>query len=349
MLLKRIIMIIFLSIFLLTVSCASPFWTSDPENTPTANFEIFWKNYQERYALFDIKGVDWDAVYDEYKPRISNDMSDNELFTVLSEMQSLLDDKHVFLHSSFGVYNAGGWPMLDVPFEESVVRDHYLTNPRKSGEDVFTWGTLASNIGYIHIAAFAEGPVQLDGHQPWTEDIGEIIKALQDCSSIVIDVRGNTGGLPHNVEYIAGWFTNRQYDYMSSRIKNGPGKDDYDAAIKSTIYPQTDQPYLKPVILITDINTISGGEWFTMAMKARGDLYHTGERTAGALSLSLAHELPNGWVYRISVQQIRDHNGFCPEGGGIVPERAIVNSLEELSRQFLDRQLEAALNWALEL
>jgi len=39
---------------------------SDPEY----NFEVFWHTFAEHYALFELKGVDWQSVYATYRPMV---------------------------------------------------------------------------------------------------------------------------------------------------------------------------------------------------------------------------------------------------------------------------------------
>ena len=41
--------------------------TMDPE----WNFEVYWNAFAERYTFFDLYGVDWNAVYAEYRPQIT--------------------------------------------------------------------------------------------------------------------------------------------------------------------------------------------------------------------------------------------------------------------------------------
>ncbi len=66
---------------------------------PVVNFEVFWNIFNEQYAYFDVRGVDWQAVYDEYLPVVEQirDTGEGDLFSVFEEILPLLNDGHVAL------------------------------------------------------------------------------------------------------------------------------------------------------------------------------------------------------------------------------------------------------------
>ena len=89
---------------LLCLSCSKH---EEYENTPTGNFEALWQIIDENYCFLDYKaeeyGLDWDAVYRKYKPRIANNMSNAGLFEVLGDMLDELRDGHVNLYAAHDV------------------------------------------------------------------------------------------------------------------------------------------------------------------------------------------------------------------------------------------------------
>ena len=68
-------------------------------SNPEAVFEDLWQTFDRGYATFDVRGVDWDALYRIYRPRVTAATTDDELFAVLSELLSHLNDNHVMLSS----------------------------------------------------------------------------------------------------------------------------------------------------------------------------------------------------------------------------------------------------------
>ena len=70
--------------------------TVDPETTARhlRIFEQLWNTVDTQYVYADFNGVDWPAVYDEFKPRIESGLSDEGFWLVMSEMIARLGDEH---------------------------------------------------------------------------------------------------------------------------------------------------------------------------------------------------------------------------------------------------------------
>jgi transcriptional regulator with XRE-family HTH domain len=68
-----------------------------------------------------------------------------------------------------------------------------------------------------------------------------------------------------------------------------------------------------------------------------------GDTTSGAFSDMIARELPNGWVYTISIGDWRDHNGISYEGIGFPPDIVIQNKAEDIASGY-DKVLERAIH-----
>ncbi|MEY2832155.1 MAG: hypothetical protein RLZZ574_1413, partial [Cyanobacteriota bacterium] len=52
-------------------------------NDPQTNFDVFWDNFAENYALFPIKDVDWSAVKEEARSQITSETTQEELFEIM--------------------------------------------------------------------------------------------------------------------------------------------------------------------------------------------------------------------------------------------------------------------------
>ena len=320
----------------------------DPDNSPRGIFEHVWTDFNETYALFEHKGIDWNAVYKQFTPRISSNMDDRELFNVLAEMLKVLDDAHVILSSSFAFSNSAGWlesANID-PFSLDVIKTYLTNGGTTTADGMFTYGTFSSNpeIGYIYIAGFVHNEgIAATAHQNWIRAIDGIVQSLSNTNSLILDNRSNWGGLPANVNFIASRFASTHKNYADIRTKNGPGRNDFSAPVYEEIRPDGTR-YTKPIVLLTNSQTISGAEWFTLALRSQDHITHIGETTVGALSLSLDRPLINGWRYTVSVQIVRDMNGICYEGTGIAPEHIVVNTPDEIAAG-KDSQLEFALGF----
>lgn len=331
---------------LLLVNCTL-LWEADPENNAVSIFELVWHEFNIRYSLFEEKNVNWDEMYNTYRPQIENSMDDTELFNVLSNMLTELNDKHVSLAADFTFMNSGGWSQTTSPFMMNVITGNYFMEPHRfAGEEMFTYGRITPQIGYIYIKGFAHGMSGLAQVQDWSEEIDIALDYLKDTDALIIDIRNNHGGLPGNVQAIAGRFTDTIREYIHIQTKNGPGPNDFSDKNTYVFSPKGKIQYVKPIVLLTNEITISDGEWFAIAMKTLPNVTQIGTATAGSLSLSLSMDLPNGWIVRISVQKITDNNEYCPEESGIIPApiNTVLNSYVNISNG-VDDQLQAAIDF----
>ena len=296
----------------------------------TEMFDSLWKDYNETYALFNERGVNWYEEYQKCRPLVNDDMTDQEFFQVLQKLLYPLKDSHVYVKTPFASLNSGeDNAPIDV-FSLNEVCRQYINNPKKSGNNIITYGRLKTDsaIGYIHVAAFSSGQTGVNQNQDWASEIDIAISELIDTRCLILDVRGNRGGLTGNVSQISGRFCAQNKVYAISRTKSGPGPNDFGDGVELEIRSKGNVLYLNPIILLTNAQTMSAGEEFSMAMKSQPHVTQVGNHTCGVFSLALERCLVNGWKYSVSVQLVTDPQGNIPEGKGIVPapENLIINT-----------------------
>src|SRR4030042_5925499 len=76
-------------IALLLIIAAFPLFpaVSQELSGPEKNFEHLWKTLDRNYAIFGPRHVDWQALYKLYRPRVTAQTSDDELFAVMTAMR----------------------------------------------------------------------------------------------------------------------------------------------------------------------------------------------------------------------------------------------------------------------
>ena len=342
---KKIRLILLLIAGFIGFNSCTFFYGKSVDLSYTQMFDALWNDYNETYALFSVRGVDWKAQYNACRPLVNEDMTDKEFFDVLKQLLTPLHDAHVYLKTPAGSFNSGEDSVTPDIFSLEEVCSKYVQNPKKCGNNIITYGRLKtdSSTGYIHIAAFSSGQTGINQNQEWAGDIDLALEELKDTKCIILDVRGNRGGLTGNVSRISGRFCALDKTYAISRTKNGPGPNDYDEGVELEIKKNGSWQYTKPVILLTNAQTMSAGEEFTMAMCSQAHVIQVGNHTCGVFSLSLERCLVNGWRYSVSVQKVCRPDGSIPEGTGIVPQGANLVVNTSLSN---DLQMERAVKLA---
>jgi len=67
------------------------------DHDPEKNFEELWHTFNDRYPFFELRGVDWDKQYAEYRPQVTKETDEAALFDILCRMLAPLNDGHVGL------------------------------------------------------------------------------------------------------------------------------------------------------------------------------------------------------------------------------------------------------------
>jgi C-terminal processing protease CtpA/Prc len=274
------------------------------------NFEYLWNTFDQKYALFVPKRIDWDALYSVYRPKISSQTSDSALFDIMANLLSHLNDNHVRLNSPNRSYRSGilgTMPEMDNFFP--LIKTKYLHRNKDLPAGMFS-GWLTDSIGYFHIQYFDDAELSagvIDG----------ILHEFKDTKGIVIDVRENYGGEDGVGKAIADRFADKKRLYMLKRYKNGNSHNAFTAPQEWYVEPQGAIRYTKPVILLINRFSISEAEVFTLAMRVLPHVTIMGDATSGVFADVYQDTLPNGWTLRCPYNLIKDASDFCWEGIGI--------------------------------
>jgi C-terminal processing protease CtpA/Prc len=349
----RKIKLMILPLFFLLSACQL-FLGPEPDTSPSEVLKSLWDDFNNIHANLDFRMSNnnrynsWYDVYynrqNGYALKIYSGISEESLFYVCSSMLKELNDPHVGLFAP-GKFSSSYVDDYSEYFSISAARN--LLSGRGNDEYTnFIYGTFIScpDIGYIYISSFINGEPEQYG-QEWGRAVDNIIKNLANTSALVLDVRSNRGGEIYAMEYIAAYFTSEYKDYMKVRTKTGPGPNDLSEpriyTTKSINKISDDKHgYIKPIVLITNRNTVSAAEWFTMALRTQKNVTHIGTPTCGAFSSRKDRFMINGWFYSISPERVTDINGVHYEGKGIFPKEENIISNTVYSK---DEQLEYAI------
>ncbi len=304
-------------------SCDTLLFEEVPSNDPEGNFESLWTTFNERYAVFDQRGVNWQDLYNQYRPQVNSNTTDDQLFQTITSMLAHLDDAHVSLMAKGKTFWRGHKEFREqtynLLFDFGLIWENYLDPNRTNINNQYFYGTINSDIGYLFIN-------HLSGDEP--QFIDEMISSMQDKKGIIIDLRHNGGGDFTNGEVIVSRFAGQSTLAFSGIPKNGPGPNDFGETTDYFIQAEGPAQYTKPVIVLTDRYTLSAGESLLLYFRVLPNVTVIGENTAGAMGERIEKEMPNGWVYSITGQLIIAADGNSYEGPGIPPDVQAVNTFE---------------------
>ncbi|MBD2703085.1 S41 family peptidase [Spirosoma sp. BT702] len=336
---KSLISMLIISAAALFTACSNRIIGPETPNNPITNFDHLWGEYDRLYGAFEPRKIDWNALYQTYRPQVNEKTTDAELYRVMTALLNHLDDNHVYLRPTANTglpwYDGGILGRTKIEdYDGSVVRK-YLTDSRTFTNEFIT-GKLPGNIGYILLKGF-EHDIATYG-----KTIDAVLTHLQDTKGIIIDLRENGGGEDRVAQYIANRFATERHLSFTSRLRNGPRHTDFGRELRFYTEPAGRFQYVKPVILLTNLTSYSSAETFVLAMLQNKTVTQVGDVTGGALSDALPRDLPNGWSVRVPIADVRDATGRNLEGIGIVPKVLVKNKPEELKSGH-DRALETAL------
>ena len=178
-------------LFLLLLTATSCVDNDTYDDNPQGNLEALWRILDEHYCFFEEKGVDWNAVHEKYAVRMNAEMSESQQFEVMTQMISELRDGHVNLYTTFNTGRYWSWKE-DYPtnFSDTLLRRYLRTDYLIAGGTDYT--ILDDNIGYLRYESFQQGMSDAN--------LDQVMLHMAGCNGLIIDVRGNGGGLMTHAE-----------------------------------------------------------------------------------------------------------------------------------------------------
>lgn len=236
-----------------------------------------------------------------------------------------------------------GIPRAKIPAEFLDGRnDHIklnieLTGPRGMGANIgflplqHVWyeSKKTGDAGYIRFNMFLD-PARI------STAFGDSIQSFMHSAGIVIDLRGNPGGISGMALGMAGWLI----DKPGVRLGILKTKE---TELKFVVNPRA-EVYRGPVAILVDGLTASTSEIFAGGLKDLGRARIFGTRTAGAALPSVFERLPNGDGFQYAIANYTSEGGEPLEGIGVKPDVEVPLSREALLGGH-DPALEAALAW----
>lgn len=302
---KNIIFVLLLAFSL--ASCEAVIFEDDPASDPVANFEALWQEIDKGYSFFEFKDINWDSVYNVYRPKVTPSTRTLELYDIMADMLFTLRDGHVNLETGFNRSRNWRW-FLDFPtnFDEALLQRNYWQDQEwYTGPLIHT--VIDSTIGYVRYRSF--------GSRFSESQLDLVLARFENANGIIIDVRDNGGGFSDLPLLMASRFADERRLAYQFVVKNGPGHNDFTEPVEVYVESEGERQFTKPVIILTNRLCYSATNFFVTIMRNFPHVTIMGDWTGGGGGTPASGELPNGWIVRYSSTQTFTPDGFNVEDG----------------------------------
>ncbi len=184
---------------------------------------------------------------------------------------------------------------------------------------------LADDIGYIYFSAVLP---------PADSFFLTAIEKLSDVRGLVIDIRGNPGGMHTVGETIASKLIGEKMVFSVFKYRDG--------TVEVSVEPNP-PVFEGPIAILVDVMNASASERFSGCMQSIGRATIIGEQSPGSVGPSNFKILPNGATFMYLIAQSLTPDGTVLEGHGVVPD-----IIEPLDREALLKGVDTQIQRAVE-
>lgn len=184
-------------------------------------------------------------------------------------------------------------------------------------------------IGYVRLSIFLDPATVVP-------QIAKDLAGFATAKGVIIDLRGNPGGIGAMAMGIAGYLVsdeNKKLGTMRTR----------QTSLDFVINPQATRFGGKVAVLVDELSA-STSEIFAGGMQALGRAKVFGRRTPGAALPSVIEVLPNGDRFQYAIADYVSTDGKVLEGTGVVPDVTVALDAKAL-RAGTDPDMVAATKW----
>lgn len=194
---------------------------------------------------------------------------------------------------------------------------------------VFESRALESGAGYIRLNVFLD-PAKV------MPEFEEALKRFDRAPGVILDLRGNPGGIGVMAMGIAGFFIDQE------GLKLGEMKM-REMTIRFAVFPRP-HTFRGKLAILVDETSASTSEILAQGLRDLGRARIFGTRTAGAALPSDIIRLPNGDGFQYAQASYVSEKGRVLEGNGVMPDEEVHQTEADLESS-RDPVLDAAARW----
>lgn len=184
--------------------------------------------------------------------------------------------------------------------------------------------SISDDIGYFKFNLFA---------MPIIERFCSALTDFKNKKAVILDLRGNHGGLFAALMGIGGMMSDRDVDFGTQIYRTTTEKFSVRSRAKN---------FKGKLVVLVDEGSISSAEVLAAALQEGGRALIVGEKTAGQALPALSLPLDTGAVLIYPIANLKTPKGRYLEGAGVTPDLIVARDRKSLL-EGRDIQLEAAL------
>ena len=169
---------------------------------------------------------------------------------------------------------------------------------------------------------------------------------LRDCDGIIIDLRGNPGGVGALSSAMGRFIMDEKASLGTMTMRGAEMSFNIEPVIVTTWGEELD-PFTGPVAILQDSGSASTSEVFAGGLQSLGRVKVFGTRSAGMALPSNMDKLPSGDVLLHAIADFVTSTGARMEHGGVIPDVEVQLSREDLLKG-IDTPEQRAKEWIAE-
>ncbi len=304
-------------------------------NNPEKNFEFLWNLFNENYASFEEKNINWQETYNTYRPQVTTTTTDEELFEVCTNMLKPLQDSHVKLKAKnidkyFAAQKSSKIIKELNPVDDILQSVTLMTDSTLLKQGFLPMQTLGSNFMDQPLFSYTQNPVTKVAYLriyrcfshlffkkglSLKSQLNKVFQSFENAESLIIDIRFNIGGTDSFSKLVAGYLTDKKVlgYYKQTRQKN----QTFSEKIPHYIFPKGKHKFLNKVYLITNNKSVSAADVMALMLQQLPKVTIVGDNSNGSFSDIYSKKMPNGWQVMLSNQRYLSPKMINYEGKGV--------------------------------
>lgn len=166
---------------------------------------------------------------------------------------------------------------------------------------------------------------------------------LRDCDGIIIDLRGNPGGVGALSSSISRFIMSEKGSLGTMKMRGAELSFNVEPVVVTT-WGEPLKPFTGPVAIVQDAGSASTSEVFAGGLQSLGRVKVFGTRSAGMALPAAMDKLPSGDVLLHAIADFVTTTGARMEHDGVIPDVEVKQTREALLKG-IDAPEQAAKDW----